>query len=111
MAMSVWFACSGCTFAIEAWSDGNPFYIGRAGKEKYAYHPDHEELAKCIANDRPHLCLNCGDEVKIDSREQSKNCPKCGSTNVVDTFALDNVKCPKCEDGRFVRDSNLGSIS
>lgn len=111
MAESVWFVCTGCNNAIEAWSDGNPFYVDEAGNKQYAYHPNHEELDKCVANDVPHLCLNCGNEVKIDSRLESKKCPECGSTSVVDTFTLEDVKCPKCDGGKFVRGNILGSIS
>ena len=34
------FVCSGCGRKIDAWSDGNPFYIDETGKKQYAYHPD-----------------------------------------------------------------------
>ena len=57
MAMAIRFVCGGCERTIEAWSDGNPYYIDEAGAKKYAYHPDHERLSKCIGNDDPHLCL------------------------------------------------------
>ena len=53
--------CDNCHKAIESWSDGNPYYIDEAGAKKYAYHPDHERLSKCIGNDDPHLCTACGD--------------------------------------------------
>ena len=111
MAECFRFVCSGCGASIEAWSDGNPFYIDQGGNKKYAYHPNHEELEKCIANDEPHPCLNCGGEVKIDSRLKAKNCPECGSTSVVDTFCLESVKCPRCGDGQFVRDDKFYCIS
>jgi len=111
MAEGIRFVCSSCKKSIEAWSDGHPFYIDETGKKKYAYHPDHEELEKCIANDSPHLCLNCAKEVNIDSRLDSEACPKCGSPNVVDTFWLEGVNCPKCNDGYFVRDNSFHAIS
>lgn len=111
MAECFRFVCSGCGKAIEAWSDGNPFYIDKKGKKKYAYHPNHAELEKCIANDSPNLCLKCGNGVKIDSRGKAKKCTDCGSTNVIDTFCLDGVKCPKCDDGHFVRDNDFYCIS
>ena len=111
MAECFRFVCSGCGASIEAWSDGNPFYIDKGGNKKYAYHPNHEELEKCIAIDEPHPCLNCGGEVKIDSRLKAKNCPECGSTSVVDTFCLESVKCPRCGDGQFVRDDKFYCIS
>jgi hypothetical protein len=31
---------SGCGRKIDAWSDGNPFYIDETGKKQYAYHLD-----------------------------------------------------------------------
>jgi len=66
MSECVRFVCSGCEMSIEAWLDGNPFYLDAGGKKIYAYHPRHEELAKCIANDVPHFCVECGIESKID---------------------------------------------
>ena len=111
MAECVRFVCSGCGQSIEAWSDGNPFYIDETGDKKYAYHPNHNELAKCIANDSPHLCLKCGIESKIDSRLDPKVCPKCNSANVVHTFRLEGRKCPKCKDGHFVSDKTFHCIS
>ena len=111
MAECVQFVCSDCGMSVEAWSDGNPFYIDETGSKKYAYHPNHDELQKCIANDVPHLCLSCGEEIRIDSRQQAKVCPKCDSTNIVDTCSLQNVKCPKCEDGRLLRDDDFHRVS
>jgi DNA-directed RNA polymerase subunit RPC12/RpoP len=110
MAEGIRFVCSGCGKSIEAWSDGNPFYIDDSGNKKYAYHPNHTELEKCIANDAPHLCLNCGNEVKIDSRFEP-SCPGCGSTKVVGTFCLEEVKCPKCDNGKFFLDKEFRCIS
>ncbi len=111
MAECIRFVCSGCGQSIDAWSDGNPFYIDETGNKKYAYHPNHDELEKCIANDVPHFCLECGTESKIDSRLDSKVCPKCGSKKVVDTFRLEGVKCPKCKKGNFARDDKFHCIS
>jgi hypothetical protein len=111
MAECVRFTCSGCGFSIESWSDGNPFYIDGSGNKKYAYHPNFDELEKCIANDEPHLCLGCGVEINIDSREKEKHCPKCSSTNVVDSFGLEETKCPNCDSGHFKRDDSFGMIS
>ena len=111
MAEGIRFVCSSCGNAIQAWSDGNPFYIDEAGNKKYAYHPNHDELAKCIANDSPHLCLQCGNTVKIDSRLESKVCPDCNSENVVGTFGLEGVKCPQCDDGHFMRDNEFYCLS
>jgi hypothetical protein len=105
------FVCSGCGEAIEAWSDGNPFYVDETGNKKYAYHPNHDELEKCTANDVPHLCLQCGAVSKIDSRLGSKACPECRSVNLAGTFHLDGAKCPKCEKGQFVTDKDFRRIS
>ena len=111
MAQCIRFVCSGCGQSIEAWDDGNPFYIDENGNKKYAYHPNHDEREKCIANDLPHLGLSCGTEVKIDSRLESRVCPECGAGDVVDTWQLEGVKCSKCEDGHFVSDKEFFCIS
>ena len=111
MAECIRFVCSGCGQSIDAWSDGNPFYFDETGNKKYAYHPNHDELAKCIANDVPHFCLKCGVESKIDSRLDGQVCPECGSEKVVGTFRLEGVRCPKCKDGHFARDEKFHCIS
>jgi DNA-directed RNA polymerase subunit RPC12/RpoP len=111
MAECIRFVCSGCRHSVDAWSDGNPFYIDESGNKQYAYHPNHAELEKCIANDVPHFCLQCGTESKIDSRLDSKVCPECRSENIVDTFNLEGVRCPKCQHGHFGRDKDFFCIS
>ena len=103
--------CSGCGNAIEAWSDGYPFYLDEAGDKVYAYHPDHLELDKCIANDEPHYCLSCGVESNIDSRLTIRACSQCGSRQIVNSFSLEGRTCPVCRDGRFARDPNFHRIS
>lgn len=40
MAEGIRYICDNCSRAIEAWSDGNPYYIDDSGNKKYAYHPD-----------------------------------------------------------------------
>jgi hypothetical protein len=45
------FVCGECGNSVDAWSDGNPYYIDSHGKKQYAYHPNHRELDKCIGND------------------------------------------------------------
>jgi predicted Zn-ribbon and HTH transcriptional regulator len=111
MAEGIRFACGSCEKTIEAWSDGNPYYIDGAGEKQYAYHPDHENLAKCIGNDSPHLCLGCGAESMVDSRAPIKACPKCDSEEIVDTFALEDKRCPYCKNGVFTRDPNFMCVS
>jgi|GEM_PF-6245920 len=57
MAQARRFVCGSCSRAIEAWSDGNSYYIDEDSRKQYAYHPDHGRLARCIGNDSTHLCL------------------------------------------------------
>lgn len=111
MAEAILNVCNGCGKSVEAWSDGNPYYIQEDGQKKYAYHPDHEGLEKCIGNDSPHLCLSCGEKFKVDSRVPLTNCPKCGTSDFEDIFLLDGKKCPYCKDGVFKQDSNYHCIS
>ena len=111
MAECVRFVCDGCGHAIEAWSDGNPYYLDPDGRKVYAYHPHHEELARCIGNDSPHLCLACGAEVMVDSLAPTRVCSACGAEALVDTFELDGRTCPVCQAGRFARDPEFLCIS
>ena len=111
MAEGLRFVCSGCGKAIEAWSDGNPYYLDEAGAKRYAYHPDHENLDRCIGNDSPHLCLGCGEEFMVDSRAPAEACPGCGSKRFVDTFRLAGRPCPFCKAGRFSVDPGFRPIS
>jgi len=111
MAEAVRFVCSDCGKTIEAWSDGNPYYIDENGQKQYAYHPDHENLARCIGNDSPHLCLDCGDEFLVDSRTPRLECPQCGEKDIVSTFELDGRPCPYCKKGAFHMDRNFLMIS
>jgi hypothetical protein len=111
MAEAVRYICRGCCRAIEAWSDGNPYYIDEVGRKQYAYHPDHERLARCIGNDSPHVCLACGAEFNVDSRVPIAGCPKCGATDIADTFQLDGRHCPYCRKGVFAADPDFHCIS
>jgi len=69
MAEAVRYLCDYCSKAVKAWSDGNPYYIDETGNKRYAYHPDQGGMSKCIGNDSPYLCLACGAEFSVDSRE------------------------------------------
>ncbi len=111
MAEAVRYVCSACGRAIEAWSDGNPYYIDKRGRKRYAYHPDHERLARYIGNDSPHLCLACGEEFYVDSRAPIAECPKCKVTNIADTFRLEGQQCPYCNKGLFAIDPDFHCIS
>jgi Zn finger protein HypA/HybF involved in hydrogenase expression len=112
MAMCVRFVCGECDHAIEAWDDGNPYYIDvETGEKKYAYHPEHDLLALCIGNDAPHLCLSCGKEFVVDSREPKSTCPKCKSEDISDRVDLDGRGCPSCKKGTFSIDPDWHLIS
>jgi predicted RNA-binding Zn-ribbon protein involved in translation (DUF1610 family) len=103
--------CGSCGRVIEAWSDGNPYYLDRDGQKHYAYHPNHERLDRCIGNDLPHLCLACGEKFNVDSLAPIKACPKCGSADIVRTYELDGQRCPYCKAGIFTVDPDYDCIS
>ena len=103
--------CHRCDFAVGAWSDGNPYYRDERGQKQYAYHPDHERLARCIGNDVPHLCLACGIECKVDSREPHSKCRKCEEGPLVAVWNLEGRLCPKCRAGTFDEDPSGHAIS
>lgn len=111
MAQGIRFVCNSCGRAIEAWSDGNPYYIDEADCKQYAYHPDHERLAMCIGNDSPHLCLVCGKKFNVDSRTPTTECPKCAASDIADTFELSDKRCPYCKEGFFDVDDDYSCIS
>ena len=35
------------------------------GTREYAYHPNHEELSRCIGNDNRFVCLSCGNQFVV----------------------------------------------
>ncbi len=105
------FKCGGCGKTIEAWSDGNPYYLDPSMGKQYAYHPDHERLSLCIGNDSPHFCLACGNEFLVDSRAPIEHCPKCYSLDIADTFQLAGRPCPDCPTGYFAVDTDFVCIS
>lgn len=111
MAEAVRSVCGGCGHAIEAWSDGNPYYIDEAGAKQYAYHPDHERLARCIGNDSPYLCLSCGHEFMVDSLAPVTACPKCRAREFADTYHLARKPCPYCKSGEFAADEDFHCVS
>ena len=111
IAQAVRYVCRGCGRAIEAWSDGNPNYLDESGGKHYAYHPDHENLARCVGNDSPHLCLGCGAECKVDSRAPIPACPTCGAAELMDTYQLTDQRCPYCKAGAFAVDPEFRCVS
>jgi DNA-directed RNA polymerase subunit RPC12/RpoP len=111
MAQALRFVCDHCERDIQSWSDGNPYFIDADGKKQYAYHPDHENLERCIGNDTPHLCLGCGLELKIDSLAPVTACPECKSAELRDTYDLAGCRCPYCREGDFSLDPDYQCIS
>jgi predicted Zn-ribbon and HTH transcriptional regulator len=110
MAQGIRLVCEHCSKAIEAWDDGNPYYLDRRGRKKYAYHPD-PKRERCTGNDSPHLCLDCGEEFLADSNAPDEHCVKCKSTNIMDTFSLAGHRCPVCKLGVFAQDPGFVCIS
>lgn len=111
MAQRTRFECDQCGRSIEAWSDGNPYYLDQDGKKRYAYHPDHENLDRCIGNDVPHLCLACGAAVTVDNRDPRDSCPDCQVGPLVATYELEGQPCPYCDEGTFRQDPDHFAVS
>jgi len=110
MAEGIQFVCGHCSDRIEVWSDGNPYFFDATGKKQYAYHPN-ADFNRCIGNDSPHLCLDCGEDLKVDSRAPTDHCGRCNSKNIVHQFALAGKRCPKCKLGIYATDPNFRVIS
>src|SRR4028119_1161261 len=100
MAQAVLFVCSSCDKSIEAWDEGEPYYLDENGNKIYAYHPS-QERELCIGNDSPHLCLNCSEQFMVDSEAPVSSCPKCSSSDICDIYKLERKKCPFCKAGTF----------
>lgn len=111
MALGTLFVCTHCQNSILSWSDGNPYYIDEQGKKQYAYHPDHERLARCIGNDSECLCLSCGKKFRSDSRRPKAACPKCKSKDFCGVTAIEGKTCPECKSGTFREDPSFEAIS
>ena len=111
MAECIRHVCSNCGNTVDAWSDGNPYSIDENGEKQYAYHPNHDKLVRCIGNDSPHICLDCGEQFKVDSRSPLTKCPKCDSTEIPSTYQLEGKRCPVCKDGVFGIDPDFHCIS
>ena len=110
MAQGFVYVCSDCKHEIQAWDDGNPYFLNAKGTKVHVYHPD-QRLSLCIGNDDPHLCLSCGADFLVDSREPIDACPKCGSDDIRETTGLEGARCPYCKTGTFKRDSSNFMIS
>ena len=73
--------------------------------------PGQDDLARCIGNDSPHLCLSCGMDFNVDSQEPIAKCPGRMDNIIVDIFELDGRNCPYCKQGVFYRDPECRYIS
>jgi len=102
--------CTSCGRLIEAWDEGNPYFLTSTGKKKYAYHPD-PKREECIGVDSPNTCLACGTQFSIDSNNPILQCPKCKSMDICNDFELESKPCPFCKDGHFAVDRNFHAIS
>ncbi len=111
MAEGRTFICGHCRKSVQAWSDGNPYFIDEDGQKHHAYHPDHENLKKCIGNDLPHICLDCGHEFKSDSNSPATQCQQCTGHKLIPTFNLDGQTCPWCKQGVLEIDPTMWVIS
>lgn len=116
--------CSHCGYALEAWSDGNPFFLSDAGEPQFFYHPNESQLeeyiqqsegryltgearqdfmVKRVGNMNDLLCLDCGNTFRLDADRQPTVCPqeRCKSKNGVDVWLLSGKTCPRCKTGTF----------
>lgn len=89
MAQCVRYICDNCLRVVKSWSDGNPYFINEHGNKQYAYHPNYDDLERCIGNDIPYFCLACGEELEVDSLEPNLQCIKCQSKDTVEISDLD----------------------
>jgi len=110
MAMGITYVCSACNRSITAWEDGNPYYLDQTDTMQYACHPDHENLARCIGNDSPPLCLACGEAFMVDAHAPMEKCPKCDAMEIDKSVGLKGRRCPHCRAGVFTADPGLTHI-
>lgn len=110
MALLQVFICGNCSHSVEAWDEGNPYFIDERGKKRYVYHPD-PERSRCTGNDVPMLCLRCGTECLSDSADPRMNCPNCNADALTDLWCLDGKQCPYCKRGSFGLDPDAFAIS
>ncbi len=110
MAEGITFVCDQCGRQIEAWEDGNPYFIDSQGTKRYAYHPNRER-DRCSGNDVPHICLTCAALFMVDSGGPQGRCNECKSSHIIDTFSLGGQRCPFCKIGAFEPNSNSRMVS
>ena len=110
MAEGIRYVCDHCQQSIEAWDEGHPYFIDKAGRKRYAYHPQ-PEREWCTGVESPNICLSCGNRFTSDSAAPTQRCPKCSSFEIAETFSLDGRQCPSCKAGVFKRDPTFHAIS
>ena len=101
MAEGVQITCTECDFTIEAWSDGNPYYLDEHGEKRYAYHPS-PDADRCTAVDVPHICMKCAHEFNVDSAAPIRLCPECNFGRISSLWRLAGKTCPRCKSGEIV---------
>lgn len=106
MAVGLQMSCTECDFTIEAWSDGNPYYLDAKGVKRYAYHPS-DELHLCTDVDTPHICLQCAHTFEVDSASPVHACPKCASEEISELWDLLNRRCPSCHKGDLIESGHM----
>lgn len=110
MAQGVGYVCDHCDFRIEAWDDGNPYYVDRVRMHArglprskckvYVFHPE-VPPQPLDGNDVPHMCLECGHVFNVDTALNRTTCTKCRSPEILDCLRLDGRGCPRCRNGSF----------
>jgi hypothetical protein len=125
MAAGIRFICSQCRFTVEAWDEGNPYFLSDKGKPQFFYHPARERkleeyiqqsagryltgkeredfIASRTGNMSDLLCLDCGNTFRLDLEKRKRICPRrnCKSKNVVDPSMMGGKICPRCKMGTF----------
>ena len=88
MAMGIVFECTACSHRVEAWDEGNPYYVDESGRKRHAHHPspDHD---RCTGDDASVMCLACGERSMSDSAAPIAACPRCASSEPVDLWEED----------------------
>ena len=110
MAMFNFFVCDFCNHEIEVWDEGDPYYFDRYGKKQYAPHP-HPMFEMIKGFDSLYLCLECGEEVTVDSEEPTSVCSACHAETLVQASQLCGKPCPACKRGHFRLDPSRYAIS
>lgn len=110
MAEGRTFVCTNCSHSLQAWDEGDPYYVDKRGKRRYVYHPS-PERDRATGVEWPALCLGCGLEITQDSAAAVEQCARCASQEIVDVWAVDGRVCPYCRAGTFAVEPDSFAIS